>query len=185
MGKPINVEFFTDYVEFSLTNRKSKYKESYRIKVSHIDYKKFIQGTTCWYLKNETSYKCGTVFYVAMCLYVNGYDKSPKTVFLHREIVSMYEDLPEYNVYGGLEVDHINRIKIDNRRTNLRVVDHIENKRNKDSVINCEQTCRMCNIHKRVRPKSISYQVYFRDTYIGCYKSRELAEQAINNLWDS
>lgn len=44
-----------------------------------------------------------------------------RKVLMHREIAA-----PP----AGLEVDHINRDKLDNRRANLRVVDHPTNQRN-------------------------------------------------------
>lgn len=44
-----------------------------------------------------------------------------KTLYLHREILK-----PP----GGLEVDHVNRNKLDNRRENLRVVTHQQNQQN-------------------------------------------------------
>jgi hypothetical protein len=52
--------------------------------------------------------------------------KVRKIILMHRLLV----DPPE-----GLEVDHINRNKLDNRRANLRAVNRSENMKNRDSWI--------------------------------------------------
>lgn len=44
-----------------------------------------------------------------------------KSVYMHREII---------RALLGQEVDHINNIKLDNRKKNLRICSHIENQRN-------------------------------------------------------
>jgi hypothetical protein len=49
-----------------------------------------------------------------------------KGIRMHREIL----ELGEYD--GGMEVDHINRNKLDNRRCNLRLVTRSENQKNRN-----------------------------------------------------
>ena len=55
------------------------------------------------------------------CLH-NGYAKNNDIGVLHRFIISCPE---------GMEVDHINRNRLDNRKSNLRVVTHQQNNMNK------------------------------------------------------
>ncbi len=47
-----------------------------------------------------------------------------QSIWLHREILG----LPQ--TYNGLEADHINRDRLDNRRVNLRIVTHAQNLQN-------------------------------------------------------
>lgn len=49
---------------------------------------------------------------------------SSRMVLMHRQIMMLTSG-------DGLEVDHLNRIKLDNRRVNLRIVDRLTNERNK------------------------------------------------------
>lgn len=52
----------------------------------------------------------------------NGKDKRPRCLFMHREILGLTDP--------KIFVDHINRITSDNRRENLRVCSHAQNKQN-------------------------------------------------------
>ena len=55
---------------------------------------------------------------------------SSKAIYLHRFIIDrMGIEIPEDH-----EVDHINRLKFDNRRENLRVVTHAENNANNSAL---------------------------------------------------
>jgi len=114
MGEPINVEYTEDHVAFSLTNKKSKWKESCRILMDICDFNFFIEGTVCWYLYKGKGDRHG---YIRK--YVDG-----KSVLLHREIVKRGNgSIPMFT--GGkdsLVVDHENRNSLDNRRLNLRLV---------------------------------------------------------------
>lgn len=55
----------------------------------------------------------------------SGYAKCGRHTRLHRLII----DCPD-----GLEIDHINRNKLDNRKANLRAVTHLENMKNRECV---------------------------------------------------
>jgi hypothetical protein len=92
-----------------------------------------------------------------------------KYVFLHRLIM----DAPT-----GLQVDHINLDKSDNRKSNLRFVTHKENKQNaglrKDNTTGAKGVC-----YLKQRNKYISY-VYVdgKRIYLGSYLSLLEASQA-------
>ena len=67
-------------------------------------------------------------------LHSNGYASRYETeggraqaVFLHREILGLPRP------YNGLEGDHINRDRLDNRRANLRIASRSENQQNRPS----------------------------------------------------
>lgn len=51
-----------------------------------------------------------------------GYGKTPKTISMHR-LITKPED--------GIEIDHINRDGLDNRKSNLRLVNHSQNMMNR------------------------------------------------------
>lgn len=59
--------------------------------------------------------------YAVRSVAVNG---NPRQIFLHRELLG----LPR--VRDGREVDHVDRDKLNNRRSNLRVVTHAQNVQN-------------------------------------------------------
>lgn len=63
----------------------------------------------------------GTKYYIATHIRIDG---KLRTRYFHRLIM----DPPQ-----GMEVDHINRKRLDNRRCNLRLVTHSQNEQNKTS----------------------------------------------------
>lgn len=63
--------------------------------------------------------------YATRSVYVPG--KNPKTIRMHRVITEAKK---------GLQVDHINSNRLDNRRSNLRVCTHAENMHNRGTMPN-------------------------------------------------
>ena len=80
-----------------------------------------------------------------------GWDKNRKTwtcILMHRLIVQPGE---------GLEVDHINRNRLDNRRENLRAVTHLENVANTERVYVLRypdrKVCEWCGVEYKPNPR--------------------------------
>lgn len=86
----------------------------------------------------------------------NGYIKTKKSLYIHRIIIG---DIPK-----GKEIDHINRDKLDNRKSNLRIVNHKENCNNR---LKTEKT----GITKLKRLKSKPYQLRINGKHIGYYST--------------
>lgn len=89
-----------------------------------------------------------------------------KTKYIHRLVLN-------YN--GDLEIDHINRDKLDNRKSNLRIVDHKTNAMNKERNNN---TC----ILKLERLKSKPFCLKIAGKHIGYYKTLEEAKRVRDNI---
>lgn len=83
-----------------------KLNNGQNIIISDIDYKRVNQHT--WRVHTLTGYVQATI--------------NNKTILLHRFIL---------NTPIGLVTDHINHNKLDNRRSNIRICNRIENQRNK------------------------------------------------------
>lgn len=82
-----------------------------------------------------------------------------KTLYLHQAIMGIHK---------GLEIDHINRNKLDNRKSNLRIVDRITNANN---ITRKETYC----ITKVKRNLSKPYYLRIKNKYVGYYKTLEEA----------
>jgi len=97
--------------------------------------------------------------------YVTAY-KNYKTVFMHREIV----DCP-----SGMQVDHINGNKLDNRKSNLRIVTQQQNLMNKGVYKNNKTgfkgVCKDFGKYKATKKDN-------KKIHIGVYKTPEEAAKA-------
>ena len=67
-------------------------------------------------------------------------DKNSKLIYMHRQIL---------NTPKGLESDHINRNKLDNRKENLRVATRSQNNMNRKKRINCTSKYKGVSWHKQ------------------------------------
>lgn len=91
--------------------------------------------------------------------------KGTTPVYLHRLIM----DAPD-----GYDVDHVNRNRLDNRRSNLRVVSHIENANNRN-----------CAKPKRVTGRNLAKPYYAVQTiggerkYLGYFATEEEAARVL------
>ncbi len=96
-----------------------------------------------------------------------------KRFIMHREI---------NNTPSGMLTDHINRVKLDNRRENLRSVTKAQNQMNKAKGITNRQ-----NAHSKYKgiqmfrlKTRIAWVVYLNRQYIGFYKTEIEAAKAYN-----
>ena len=96
---------------------------------------------------------------------------SGKTIFLH----SLVLDVPEKYV-----IDHINGVKTDNRKSNLRVCTRAENGRNRGKQEN--NTSGYKGVSYKVKNKKFSSQikVYNKQIYIGLFDTPIEAARAYN-----
>lgn len=86
----------------------------------------------------------------------NGYIKTKNSLYLQRLVIG---DIP-----NGKEIDHINRNKLDNRRSNLRIVSHKDNCNNRYKDL-------YTGITKLSRLKSRPYKLRIGGKHIGYYST--------------
>lgn len=80
----------------------------------------------------------------------------------------------------GLETDHINRDKLDNRRENLRFVTGAENRKNRGAYSKSGKKHIYFDSHSfRKKPWKVSIRADGKTKNIGYYETREQAEQAV------
>lgn len=78
--------------------------------------------------------------------YATAMSRSP---IKNRARISLHRVVMNANRRGDLLVDHINGDTLDNRKTNLRMVNASENTKNnwRKRIINCSQ-CHICSVHE-------------------------------------
>ncbi len=99
------------------------------------------------------------------------------TIRMHRVVV----DCPE-----NMEVDHINRNRLDNRRENLRICTHSQNGMNKDVVASNKSGFKGVSWHTRSKKWVAQIQLNKTRKHLGYYETPEAAafaydEAAIKN----
>lgn len=102
----------------------------------------------------------------------NGYVSAKikgELVLLHRLIL---------NVSKGLEVDHINGDKVDNRRCNLRIVTHAQNTKNRSK--NTGKKYKGVGFEKRSNSWRARIRVDYKHKYLGNFKTEREAALAYN-----
>ena len=74
---------------------------------------------------------------------------------------------------SGLEIDHKNRKKLDNRKSNLHFVTHLENMRNTTLIKD-----RVCGVSRRYGKYIASIHINCKTTHLGCFDTLEEAIRA-------
>lgn len=93
--------------------------------------------------------------------------------FMHREVLGLEPG-------DGRACDHINRDRLDNRRSNLRVATSAENMQNRGSLRGTSSRFRGVSWHKRDEKWTASACVNGRTTYLGNYESEGAAADAVS-----
>lgn len=99
-----------------------------------------------------------------------GYVVAHKRLILHREIMQ---------VSSGQEIDHINRDKLDNRKSNLRICTRAENNRNRGTFSNNKTGLK--GAYKRRNKYQSIIRHNGKTFYLGTFDTAELAHKAYIN----
>ncbi len=93
-----------------------------------------------------------------------------RTVRMHRQIVA-----PD----PGLEVDHINGDRLDNRRSNLRAVTHAQNQQNLTARTGCSSVFRGVSLCRQTGRWKASLCVGYKQLWVGRFGTELAAAQAV------
>lgn len=99
-----------------------------------------------------------------------------RQIFMHREILG----LPRLPMYRGLVGDHINRDKLDNRRSNLRAVRKSEDQQNIPNRSGIS-TVRGVTWHKRERKWYARIRVEGTMHHVGSFRTEAEAIEAVRS----
>lgn len=109
---------------------------------------------------------------------VNGYAQRSRIVDGRRIAVRLHRELLGLMPGDGLDGDHINRDKLDNRRSNLRVVPRGSNVQNVASHRGSSSAYRGVSWVKRDRKWHAKISVYGRETSLGYFEDEAEAAEA-------
>lgn len=100
--------------------------------------------------------------------------RKPKSgiIYLHRLLL---------NTPKGYDSDHINRIKLDNRRSNLRIATRSENQQNKGRYKTNKSGTKGIELHKGKWRTRVS--IDNKRIYIGRFKTLEEAKNKLDNFY--
>jgi hypothetical protein len=120
-------------------------------------------GKLKWYINNNG-------YLVRSVHSSNNGIQTSKTVILHRLIMNCPKDM---------EVDHINRNKLDNRKQNLRIVTHRENMYNYSMPKH--NTSKFLGVSKRWGKWAAVISLKGKSKYLGSFLTKEEASQVYQN----
>jgi hypothetical protein len=95
---------------------------------------------------------------------------------MHREIMGLAKG-------DGLQVDHINRDRLDNRRENLRIVTMEENNRNVSPCRNSTSRYRGVCWYKKIGKWRASAEFKRQGFHLGDFQNEDDAARAVNAFW--
>lgn len=96
-----------------------------------------------------------------------------KTIYMHREVLGLRSG-------DGVIVDHINGVRIDNRKGNLRVCTHKQNLSNKKRPINNKTGYKGVSIYERKKgPPCFKASIKYgpKTKHLGLFETPELAHE--------
>lgn len=105
------------------------------------------------------------------CGYVRRVEKG-KTIHMHRLLM---------NCPDNFEVDHINRNKLDNRKSNLRIVTRQQNMCNKTRYAGSSSKYKGVSWHSKDKIWNAQIRLDRKIYYLGAYESEEVAAAAYNH----
>lgn len=168
-------------------NRKVKFrnKDSTDCRKKNLFYENIYTEHEDGYLRGETFigdfFKIDKEDYELLSIYVWHVDKNGylitkiegKSVKMHRMLFNLGNGEP-------FEIDHINREKTDNRKSNLRVCTRSENCRNKTNYVNKPGVVGVyqSKSHKKYNYWIAQISVNGNKRYLGCFKTLDEAKQA-------
>ena len=158
-GKRKNINEYVqkdEYCELRITNRISKRQTTTLISNEDIEKVKLGRWGACYDKTIKGYYIRGTI--------------GEQKIQLHRYITNCPKDL---------QVDHINRNTLDNRRENLRTCTNQENSTNRKNGIHQKDIAGIC-YNKRLK----KYCLVICERHIGVYKTIEEAKQAKKDFLD-
>lgn len=147
---PLQFDYIDDYV--MVTNPNLMPSFSFKVDVEDIH----LVANNLWF-QNSDGY--------AVC------NISRKRIRLHRLIM---------NAPSDVEVDHVNRDKLDNRRSNLRICTKSENQKNRPKQSNNTSGYKGVSWNKKMNKWAININAEGRRIYIGSRSNKEDAALAYN-----
>ena len=138
-----------------------KYPNTYTL-VDDEDYKYLNQRK--WYKEHDDYVRCEITI-----------NKKPKKLLLHRVIMKPSD---------GMQIDHINNNKLDNRKCNLRICTHKQNMKTKKPYKNNKLGLKGI-VKKIIKTKYGTYAYLYVQSggkYIGCFKDLKKAIIAYNDF---